>query len=206
MVLWKQVGEGNERNLGSPSRRSAFLGRVLACLVHGSTPSSEKRTQHKIGTQWICVEWVDGGSTFSYSTWRVFVEEGQGEESWEGPRSDTDLSHALCISLYQAPVLEENLGQNQSAEKDKHPRATDWASGLGFSWTSDNIYAALSSKEWAQDGENKDQVPWVHMERNMCTGWSGHKCRHMYVQASPVVVHGDKSSGVPRDCGLPWGS
>lgn len=53
----------------------------------------------------------------------------------------------------------ENLGQNQSAEKDKYPRATDWAPGLGFSWASDNIYAVLSSKEWAQDGENKDQVP-----------------------------------------------
>lgn len=118
----------------------------------------------------MCVERVDGGSTFPYSTWRVFVEEGQGEESWEGPRSDTDSSHALCISLYQGPVLEENLGQNQSAEKDKYPRPTDWASGLGFSWTSDNIYAVLSSKEWAQDGENKDQVPRVHMERNVCTG------------------------------------
>lgn len=77
----------------------------------------------------MCVECVDGGSTFPYSTWRVFEQEGQGEESWEGPRSDTDLSHALCISLYQGPVLEENLGRNQSAEKDKYPRATDWASG-----------------------------------------------------------------------------
>lgn len=77
----------------------------------------------------MCVECVDGGSTFPYSTWRVFEQEGRGEESWEGPRSDTDSSHALCISLYQGPVLEENLGRNQSAEKDKYPRATDWASG-----------------------------------------------------------------------------
>lgn len=76
------------------------------------------------------------------------MQEGQGAESWEGdpdPRPDTDMSHGH--STPPGPVLEKDLGQNQSAEQDKYPGATNLASGMSISWTSDGFCAVLSSKD-----------------------------------------------------------
>lgn len=146
---------------------------------------SKRRTQHKRGTQWMCVEWMDGGSPFLHSPpgplesvcagWARRGELGGGPGL---PRPNTDMSLASCFPLYHKPVLDGDWGQNQSAEKDQYPGATDLASGMGFSWTNDNIYAVLSSKESAQNGENKAQAPWVRMYCNVCNGQSGHKYRH----------------------------
>lgn len=94
------------------------------------------------------------------------------------PRPNTDMSQAPWFPLYHGPVLDGGWGQNESAEKDQYPGATDLASGMGFSWTNDNIYAVLSSREWAQNGESKAQAPWVRMYCNVCNGQSGHKYRH----------------------------
>lgn len=47
----------------------------------------------------------------------------------------------------------DRAGQGQSAEQDKYPGAANLASGVGFSGTSDNVYAVLSSKGWAHNGE-----------------------------------------------------
>lgn len=78
------------------------------------------------------------------------MQKTHGEECWE---ADSGPPQVMCTPLYRGPVLEEDLGPNQPAEQDLHPGATNSASGMAFSWTSDSLCAVLSSKEWAQNGE-----------------------------------------------------
>lgn len=70
----RAAGE-EERNSDIPPRRAASLGRVLACLVLCSTPSTERRTQHQICTGPVWME-----ETLPYlmrlALWKVFVWEG----------------------------------------------------------------------------------------------------------------------------------
>lgn len=75
-------------------------------------------------------------------------------------RLDTGMSH--MHSTQPGAVLETDLGQNQSAEQDKYPGAAHLASGMGFSGTSDNVYAVLSSKEWAHNGKKIRYPECVH--------------------------------------------
>lgn len=78
------------------------------------------------------------------------MQETHGEERWE---ADSGPPQVMCMPLSRELVLEEDLGLNQPAEQDLHSGATNPASGMGFSWTSDSLCAVLSSKEWAQNGE-----------------------------------------------------